>query len=206
MTEENNTPAAGTEEPSIEEILASIRKIISDEPEKAGQDEAAAEETPAALEAVQVTESPAIEEETEEILDLAPFAAPAEVAPSIAQEPPIELSFDDVISAPVIHEPFSPPSSAPMNFAPLPPLPDDGLLSSAAAAAVTGAMQKLTQPAGNPLMNNTIMMGVKTLEQVVEELLRPLLAQWCDEHLPKMVERAVERELARLARRLEDYR
>ncbi len=199
----NSAPAEGTEEPSIEEILASIRKIISDEPTT---DVAAADaepEAPVAIAAEPVVESSVFTEDADEVLDLTPFAAapvytPATPAPEVfvAEEPePIDLALDDI--AP---EPYIPPPAP----RPQPTMVDDNLLSARAASAVTDAMQKLKQPEQNPFMQNTVLVGVKTLEQVVEELLRPLLAQWCDEHLPKMVERAVERELARLARRLED--
>ncbi|WP_233245092.1 DUF2497 domain-containing protein, partial [Caulobacter sp. HMWF009] len=40
----------------------------------------------------------------------------------------------------------------------------------------------------------------RTLEDVVRELLRPLLKQWLDEHLPRIVEAKVEEEVHRIAR------
>lgn len=43
-----------------------------------------------------------------------------------------------------------------------------------------------------------------SLEDVVIEQLKPMLARWLDEHLPTIVERVVERELRALTRRLED--
>ena len=40
--------------------------------------------------------------------------------------------------------------------------------------------------------------GDKTLEEIVRELLRPLLQAWLDENLPAMVERLVQKEIARV--------
>ncbi len=41
----------------------------------------------------------------------------------------------------------------------------------------------------------------KTVEDLVKEMLRPMLKEWLDRNLPPMVERHVEREIARLTRR-----
>ena len=40
----------------------------------------------------------------------------------------------------------------------------------------------------------------RTLEDVVRELLRPLLQQWLDANLPGIVEAAVQAEVERIAR------
>jgi cell pole-organizing protein PopZ len=41
----------------------------------------------------------------------------------------------------------------------------------------------------------------QTIEDLVKEMLRPMLKEWLDTNLPPMVERYVEREIARLTRR-----
>ena len=41
----------------------------------------------------------------------------------------------------------------------------------------------------------------RTLEDVVRELLRPMLKEWLDDHLPPLVERLVKDEIARLVAR-----
>ena len=43
--------------------------------------------------------------------------------------------------------------------------------------------------------------GGKTIEDLVKEMLRPMLKEWIDRSLPPMVEQLVEREIARLTRR-----
>jgi cell pole-organizing protein PopZ len=40
----------------------------------------------------------------------------------------------------------------------------------------------------------------RTLEDVVRELLRPLLKEWLDQNLPRIVETKVEEEVQRIAR------
>lgn len=46
--------------------------------------------------------------------------------------------------------------------------------------------------------------GGRTVEDIVRELLRPMLRTWLDRHLRPIVSRAVEREIARVARRTAD--
>jgi len=41
---------------------------------------------------------------------------------------------------------------------------------------------------------------LRTLEDVVRELLRPLLKQWLDDHLPDIVEVQVQAEIERISR------
>ena len=51
-------------------------------------------------------------------------------------------------------------------------------------------------PDPGPTMGNG-----KTMEDLVKEMLRPMLKEWLDKNLPPMVERFVEREIVRLTRR-----
>ena len=46
----------------------------------------------------------------------------------------------------------------------------------------------------------TMPRGDRTLEDVVRELLRPLLQQWLDDNLPGIVQQTVEAEVERIAR------
>ena len=70
--------------------------------------------------------------------------------------------------------------------------PDRGLLSNAAAAAVDSAFNSL---AHTVLGNNA-----RTLEDLVKEMLRPMLKAWLDDNLPGLVERIVRAEIERVAR------
>ena len=46
--------------------------------------------------------------------------------------------------------------------------------------------------------------GARTIEDLVKEVMRPMIKEWLDEHLPALVERLVGREVDRMARRGED--
>ncbi|MGB9151518.1 MAG: DUF2497 domain-containing protein, partial [Alphaproteobacteria bacterium] len=52
-------------------------------------------------------------------------------------------------------------------------------------------------PAGASYIGN----GGRTLEDMVVELMRPLLKDWLDKNLPAVVERLVQKEIERIARR-----
>ena len=88
---------------------------------------------------------------------------------------------------PVAEEPRRPPP-AQMPAAVL----DAGLVSSATAAAVDGAFNSLAQ--------TVIGQNARTLEDLVREMLRPILKNWLDDNLPGLVERIVRAEIERVAR------
>ncbi len=173
----------GPHEPSMEEILASIRRIIAED------NDAPAGEQPA--------DKPADKVESE--------AKPAFPADAAAPPPPEQdvLELTEVIE----EDPPVPAAQSPAPHEDGPePIPhaepgDDRLLSSTSAAASVAAM---TQLVGRSQRDRSSEFGLgavdRTLEDVVRELLRPLLRDWLDEHLPQLVERLVRDELDRLAR------
>jgi uncharacterized protein len=71
------------------------------------------------------------------------------------------------------------------------PIPEAGLLSREATAAVGSAFNTLTE---------TVKRHEPSLEDVVRETLRPILKSWLDENLPRVVERMVEAEIERVTR------
>ena len=71
------------------------------------------------------------------------------------------------------------------------PIPEAGLLSREATAAIGSAFNTLTE---------TVKKHEPTLEDVVREALRPMLKSWLDENLPRVVERMVEAEVERVTR------
>ena len=79
-------------------------------------------------------------------------------------------------------------------------VPSD-ILSSGAQAAALGSLSKLTKKM--PINNSRSFDGV-TLEDIVKEMLHPMLREWMDDNLPPMVERIVQKELEKLARRAFD--
>jgi hypothetical protein len=77
------------------------------------------------------------------------------------------------------------------------------LLSDHAAVATTGTLAGLS---GAVSAARDMPMGYahQTLEDLVKSLLRPILKEWLDENLPPLVERLVEKEIARLVGRAEN--
>lgn len=66
------------------------------------------------------------------------------------------------------------------------------LLSSSTKAAVDSAFNALAQ--------TVLVQNARTLEDLVREMLRPMLKSWLDENLPQMVERLVRAEIERVSR------
>ena len=70
--------------------------------------------------------------------------------------------------------------------------PQQPLMSTSTVTAVNSAFNALAQTV---LSNNA-----RTLEDLVKEMLRPMLKSWLDDNLPGMVERIVRAEIERVAR------
>ncbi len=162
-------------EPSMEEILASIRRIISEEDQ---QPEARAPSEPV----LELTE-PA---EDHDIVAFEEEAAP-QPAPPPAQTPPPAAPPVSVI-APV----------AAMAAAPVPPAvsprEDESLVGDRAVSAAAGAFTRL---AGSVRIADA---PGQTLEGMIRELVRPMLKDWLDANLAAIVEAKVEAELDRISR------
>ena len=131
-------------EPSMEDILASIKRVIAEEKElRAAVPPPAATHTP----------DPADDEYDEDVLELDHPVAPEVV---VDTGPPLLDS-----------------TAADSSRAKL------AQLSSVAAAAPP-------PPTINPL------------EEMLRDMLRPVLKQWLDEHLPRIVDEHVRREISRI--------
>jgi hypothetical protein len=66
------------------------------------------------------------------------------------------------------------------------------LLSNSTSAAVDSAFNTLAQ--------TVLVQNARTLEDLVREMLRPMLKAWLDDNLPGMVERLVRAEIERVSR------
>jgi cell pole-organizing protein PopZ len=77
---------------------------------------------------------------------------------------------------------------------------DDRLVSESTAAASIAALSQLSTL--NERLEDDIEIGAghKTLESLVRSMLKPLLRDWLDAHLPGLVERLVREEIARMVR------
>lgn len=187
------------QEPSMEEILSSIRRIIA-------EDDPAVDQKMGARPAKSLAAAPlpATPPEDEDILELtdvvaAPAAKPAEPvrpvppAPPAAAQPP---------AGPAAVAPLRTP--APAKETPAMPVETaDSLISPVAASASTQALARLTKAATTDEKRPAPALGGVTVEQLMVELLTPMLREWLDKNLPEIVERVVEQEVKKLARRAE---
>lgn len=162
-------------EPSMEEILASIRRIISEEEQAPAASEPVLDLTQAAEPAKANTpEDDIVFEAVEELVIAAPTPAPAPVrAPEPVQHTP----------TPVAHTYTETTVSA-----------AEAIISTPSASAAAGSLSRL---AGQLKISE---MPGQTVEGVVRELLKPMLKDWLDRNLPAIVEARVEAELERIAR------
>ncbi|HKX10713.1 MAG TPA: DUF2497 domain-containing protein [Stellaceae bacterium] len=170
----------------MEEILASIRRIIAEDGEQPGTPAPAAPAAaPAPLPVAAEAPAASAAAKGEEILEL------TEVVEEHPPEPPV---------TPAPESPgFEPP---PVRAA---AGSDDGdhLVSDAAAAASIAALSQIHQigPKSEKRMSDIPLgEGPTSIESMVRDMLRPLLKEWLDSNLPHLVERVVQDEVARLVR------
>lgn len=170
------------QEPSMEEILASIRRIISED---------GATVQPAPTEAADVPVLDLVEEVKSDG-SVAPVAEPGP-APVIEME-------EDLPPAP---EPaFTPTLTAAPAMADVPDM--DRLISDSTANAASSALSGL---AGMVRHNSGVTSlplgnGGQTLENMVLDIIRPVLKDWLDRNLPTLVERVVQKEIQKITRDL----
>ena len=196
----------GAPEPTMEEILSSIRRIISDE------DQPVEAKAPPPAPAPAVKEKPvaAAPDPFDDIVIEPDEEAPEpEPEPEPVQEDVLELTqivnedgtvtdIDELLEEPEPEPVFeeepvmAPPPPRPVApIAPAEPIMGD-MEANLAAAALNQLVVEMPKFIG-------IGQGL-TLEDITKELLRPMLKQWLDAHLPGTVERLVQEEIARVSR------
>ncbi len=155
----------------MEEILASIRRIISEE-----------EQTPNAAPVLDLTQ-------TDE-----PAHAPVQqhVAPSPVDDDIVFEAVEQAVTQEVTHVPEVATAPQPRQVAVEPTA--ETILSTPATNAAAGSLARL---AGSLRVSDT---AGQTVEGVVRELLKPMLKDWLDRNLAAIVEARVEAELERIAR------
>jgi cell pole-organizing protein PopZ len=169
-------------EPSMEDILSSIKRIIAEENDATpGRAKRPARQLPARSELDSFGH--------DEILELSePAPEPEyarEPAPRYVTEPaPVAAA------APVAPPPVAP---APALVAAASEPTPESLLSARTAEASRSPLDALSRLVVKPDVT-----GSDTLEGVVREMLRPMLRDWLDANLPTMVEAMVAREIDRI--------
>ena len=209
--------AAKAQEPSMEEILASIRRIIADDdaakapppppepvrpppvaaapvrsvppepvpaPKEPSVNETVLDEMLAELNATPTPAADPAEEMASDVLDLTEdMAAPDPSASGFRTiDGQSDVVFDD-------SEPAAAHDGPRLQF---PERSQRSLMSSATSAAVDSAF--------NSLAHTVLVQNARTLEDLVKEMLQPLLKSWLDDNLPGLVERLVRAEIERVSR------
>ncbi len=253
-----NKPAP--KEPSMDEILSSIRQIIADDDAASAPKKPAAPVTgfapvpprpqavapapaPQPVRAPEPEFEPEIESEplalsSEQILRETAAADEARSGTSFegllqglggADRGPALIDPDDVAFEADLEEeeelqaepemevePEPEPEPEPVAFTPPPrpvdrprpaasvaqaaPLPDPTLTTDMAAELLEPTTQSAVQSTFARLSGLSTVSSTVTIEDMMREMLRPMLKEWLDENLPTVVERMVEKEIARVSR------
>jgi uncharacterized protein len=209
----------------MEEILASIRRIIADddptkEPLKASEPRPAAPPPrPAAVapwppaapppRPAPPSAPPAPAAESQKELDtmLAQLQATSQPAPQPVEEPASDsLDLTEQMAVPEFEErapeppPPSEPPAPPRAMEPPPRRPHYDGSERGEHGLVSAATTAAVESAFNTLAQTVPAQNGRTLEDLVKEMLRPQLKTWLDDNLPGMVERLVRAEIERVSR------
>ncbi|HET7887494.1 MAG TPA: DUF2497 domain-containing protein [Bradyrhizobium sp.] len=242
------TQPAKVQEPSMEEILASIRRIIADDEAKPPAAEKAApppaSPPPAAAAPPPKPEKPAPPPAARAAEPPPPPPAPAKAAAPAMPAPSATNSQDDIdallngLDEATTPEEIRPPAAEPepdvleltdemalpdpqpqAAFKKVEP-PDDLEFTEAAARAaprepaydmpppspmdspaiLSRSTVSAVESAFNSLAHTVLSNNARTLEDLVKEMLRPMLKSWLDDNLPGLVERIVKAEIERVSR------
>jgi cell pole-organizing protein PopZ len=159
----------------MEDILASIRRILNEEEAKPPADAVAEHDV------LELDHTMMLPDEDSPALDpVRPAAVPE---PSAAMVRPV--------AEPV---PMPPPTAVPIRPAPT-------LVAPEAAAATAVSVGELMQTLATQ-RSTAVHRGGPTIEDLVREEIRPLMKEWLDIHLPPLVERLVRAEIERVVSRM----
>lgn len=164
----------------MEEILASIRRIIA---EDAGSPPAPSAPPPSAAAEPDRT--------GEDVLDLTEVVEEDGSVVSLAAVNGMSPTAGPELEARAADKPAAEPEPG-----------SKRLISEAAAAASISALSQIAGMAAREGHRDDVLIGAghRTLEDLIRELLRPMLSDWLDAHLPGIVERLVREEINRLVR------
>ena len=249
------TQPAKVQEPSMEEILASIRRIIADDeakpplaepgkPEKSAAPAASARK-PTVMNDIppsKIAPKPAAEKPAPQPPAAAkPVPAPAPASNGQDDIDALLAGLDEATSAPEVRAPEPEPEPDVLELtdemalpAPMPASPsssfrkveprDDFEFTESAVARPSPLLPSFGQvdwdaarlpprqpilaqstvsaveSAFNTLAHTVLSNNARTLEDLVKEMLRPMLKSWLDDNLPGLVERIVKAEIERVSR------
>ncbi|HTG38240.1 DUF2497 domain-containing protein [Sphingomonas sp.] len=159
-------------EPSMEDILSSIKRIIAEEGDPLSQRGRRMGRPLSGPRDDEADDAP-----PEAVLELDQPVAPTRRPDAAPPEPPR-------------------PEPQRATFAAADPTPDPDILSPRVAEATRGRLEALSR-----LIVKPETAGGDTLEGLVREMLKPMLSEWLDANLPRIVETMVSREIARISGR-----
>lgn len=236
------------QEPSMEEILTSIRRIIADEE---GEDGIATRDRSAAgSDQGRRSGGAGDDAEADDVLELThSLGEDGEIVDLNADERDAERDDGDEVDRPVVNEPVAddppavaaePPAEATGavdkpaepeadDEVALAPAPEEerpaaaaanqqedhrhvqqktadahAIMSGRTAETISGSFAKLTHAlAPDEIEASRARSDGKTVEEFVEDMIRPALSDWLDKNLPELVERLVQQEIKKIARRAE---
>jgi len=175
-------PAAKNSQDDIDAMLASLDAEMATPEPRAPEPEPEPEPEPAA-DIFELTEQMALPETP-------PPPPPQKTSRPFHQvEPPDDIEFSEPHPAARGHQ--TPPIESPSYIEPAMPQARP-LMSASTMASVESAF--------NSLANTVLSQNARTLEDLVKEMLRPMLKAWIDDNLPNMVERIVRSEIERVSR------
>lgn len=215
------------QEPSMEEILASIRRIISEDGEEAAPAPKPAARAPAPPPEPESEPEPETDSEPDEIIEEEVLELTEDMA---ADDEVLELQSDDEVAdefgaddegeveLEMVDEFDSPEDAAdgepepdfeqesPAKPAAAPGGPMDAisaaveerLISSPPASESVSSLASLVAAVDTHRRAVDPSIGPKTIEDLVKEVMRPMIREWLDGNLPALVERLVRREIQRL--------
>ena len=200
---------AGEEDLSMEEILQSIRRIIADDDES-GKTKPAASNGASASNILELTD---MVEEDGTVTNLKD-AKKTDAAVDVLKNIDAALVPEVAAQTAAANNEVKPEVAAPTSTSPFPEIAEskpnkevdsqmESLLSKTTEAAALSALSKLNVPDAPPLQTTPSpeFRSGSTVEDLVEELLTPVMKDWLNKNLPAIVERIVEREVMRLTRR-----
>ena len=194
--------AAAQREPSMEEILASIRRIIEDSDTARSDDTAipVAANAPVSRDIEAYREDLSDEQESVEAQPAASFAEPASSA-SVSSFPTAR----DVTSR---EQPATATEEPVVEVKPEATESDEGDLQadSLLTAEDLAAPSRVVDTARGSIISEDELSEAllasrrRSFDEIAEEMIRPMLQDWLDNNLPTLVERLVREEIERVAR------
>lgn len=212
MSAQKNGPAS-EQEPSMEEILSSIKKIIADDEDpkskSAKSQEKDMKEATNDEDVLQLTEvvpepkkngktakNDSVDDTKSNDISSAssaPVGSPKDGAIALEDEIDFEADFEGESAEPIADHPASNGEKQLEN----------GLLSESTATASTHAFSKMAKAVQGGEVPSQFKSDGRTIEMFVGDLLRPSLKEWLDRNLERIVREVVEQEVKKLARRAE---